>query len=207
VQHENSLGNGALLHSIIAGTDEAGRGPLAGDVLAAAVVLDPLLPIEGLNDSKLLTGRQRELCFERIVSRARAFAIARATALEIDELNILRASLLAMRRAVESLSLQPDFIYVDGQHCPDWSYQSTAVVSGDSRLQCVAAASVLAKVTRDREMIVLDTQYPGYGFARHKGYPTKEHLQSLARLGPCTIHRRSFRPVAEAAAINIALEK
>lgn len=181
----------------IAGTDEAGRGPLAGDVLAAAVILDPALPIKGLNDSKRLNQVQREQCYRLIIAQAVAVSVARASVQEIDELNILQASLLAMRRAVQSLIPQAGFIYVDGNHCPKWHYNSAPVVKGDSRLQCVAAASIIAKVTRDREMCSLDKQFPGYGFAQHKGYPTRNHLQALASLGPCSIHRRSFRPVAE----------
>ncbi len=181
----------------IAGTDEAGRGPLAGDVVAAAVILDPGLPIKGLNDSKRLNQAQREQCYRQIIAQAVAVSVARANVQEIDELNILQASLLAMRRAVESLIPQAEFIYVDGNHCPKWRYDSAAIVKGDSRLQCVAAASIIAKVTRDREMCRMDQQFPGYGFAHHKGYPTRNHLQALASLGPCSIHRRSFRPVAQ----------
>ena len=183
--------------TLIAGTDEAGRGPLAGDVVAAAVILDEACPITGLDDSKKLTERQRNVCFEQIVEKAQAFAIARASVEEIDQLNILQASLLAMRRAVEALQIQPEFVYVDGNRCPRWHYLSEAIVKGDSKVQCIAAASVLAKVTRDEEMVEFDNEYPGYGFARHKGYPTKFHLQALKSLGPCPIHRKSFAPVAE----------
>lgn len=180
-----------------AGADEAGRGCLAGDVIAAAVILDTEAPIQGLNDSKKLTPAQREACFERIMNGCLSFAIGRASAAEIDRLNILQASLLAMRRSVEQLSLQPRFVYVDGNFCPDWQYASKAVVGGDGCIPAIAAASILAKVTRDREMAVLDREYPGYGFARHKGYPTRDHLQALARFGPSPIHRRTFGPVAE----------
>ena len=182
---------------IVAGTDEVGKGPLAGDVVAAAVILDPRKTISGLDDSKKLTPRQRELCYDEIRSNALAFAIARANVTEIDALNILQASLLAMTRAVEALELQPQFVFVDGNHCPQWRYQSQAVVKGDSRVPAIAAASVLAKVTRDREMEALDQLYPGYGFASHKGYPTKQHLLALQAKGPTPIHRRSFGPVAE----------
>jgi ribonuclease HII len=182
---------------IFAGTDEVGRGPLAGDVVAAAVILDSQLSIARLTDSKKLSERQRNYCFEQIVDKARSFAIARASVEEIDELNILQASLLAMRRAVEALQIQPEFIYVDGNRCPQWNYPSEAIIKGDSKVQCIAAASVLAKVTRDGEMVKFDKEYPGYGFARHKGYPTKFHLQALKDLGPCLIHRKSFAPVAE----------
>jgi len=179
----------------VAGVDEAGRGPLAGDVVAAAVILDPDCPIPGLNDSKKLSERARETAFGRIVASALCYSLGRASAAEIDELNILQASLLAMRRAAESLSQAPGFIYVDGLYCPRWSFSSTALVKGDSRVDCIAAASILAKVTRDREMLALDVRYPGYGFALHKGYPTAAHLQALARLGPSPVHRESFGPV------------
>ena len=180
----------------VAGTDEAGRGPLAGDVIAAAVILDPGRPVEGLDDSKRLSSRQRDYCFELICERALAFAVARASVAEIDSLNILQASLLAMSRAVDQLHTAPRMVYVDGNRCPAWTWPSVAVVGGDGRLSCIAAASILAKVTSDREMLELDDLYPGYGFARHKGYGTRDHLQALQRLGPCPIHRRSFAPVA-----------
>ncbi|MDR0781622.1 MAG: ribonuclease HII [Pseudomonadales bacterium] len=180
----------------IAGTDEVGRGPLAGDVLAAAVLLDPECPIVGLKDSKQLSEARREALFETIQAKALCWSIARASVAEIDTLNILHASMLAMQRAVESLAIQPDFVYVDGNRAPRWHYPCAAVVQGDSRLAPIAAASILAKVTRDREMAELEQQYPGYGFAKHKGYPTPEHLAALQRLGPSAIHRKSFRPVA-----------
>jgi ribonuclease HII len=185
----------------IAGVDEVGRGPLAGDVVAAAVILDPAQPISGLNDSKKLTEKKREELFPEICEKAIAFAVARATATEIDEINILQASLLAMRRAVEMLSIQPNFVLVDGNRLPRWSYSARAVVKGDSRVQAIAAASILAKVTRDREMCALDQQYPGYGLAQHKGYPSPMHLDALLRLGPSPIHRRSFAPVRNAIAL------
>lgn len=181
---------------LCAGTDEVGRGPLAGDVVAAAVILDDASPIIGLDDSKKLSHRQRLICVERIKLQAKAWCVARASVAEIDALNILQASLLAMRRAVEGLTIAPDFVYVDGRHCPQWSYSSQAVVKGDSRVQAIAAASILAKVARDTEMQELESLYPGYGFARHKGYPTAQHLQALQEHGPCEIHRRSFAPVA-----------
>jgi len=186
-------------HRLIAGVDEAGRGPLAGPVVAAAVILDPARPVPGLNDSKKLSRSRREACCQAIVEQARAFAVGHASVAEIDRLNILQASLLAMQRAVDGLAAIPEFIYVDGNTCPRWRHASTAVIKGDSRLQCVAAASILAKVTRDGEMRDLERLYPGYGFARHKGYPTRAHLQALNRLGPTPVHRRSFRPVADLA--------
>ena len=180
----------------IAGTDEVGRGPLAGEVVAAAVILDPATPIPGLNDSKKLSDKQRQQLVMLIKERALALAIGRSSVLEIDSLNILQASLLAMRRAVEALPLRPQLVYVDGNHLPDWRYQSKAIVRGDAKIPAIAAASVLAKVTRDREMEELDNLYPGYGLAKHKGYPTKQHLEALAKLGPSPIHRKSFAPVS-----------
>ncbi|MGB1640735.1 MAG: ribonuclease HII [Pseudohongiellaceae bacterium] len=180
----------------IAGTDEVGRGPLAGEVVAAAVILDPATPIPGLNDSKKLSDKQRQQLVILIKERALALAIGRSSVMEIDNLNILQASLLAMRRAVEALPLRPQFVYVDGNHLPDWRYKSKAIVRGDAKIPAIAAASVLAKVTRDREMEALDSLYPGYGLAKHKGYPTKQHLEALAKLGPSPIHRKSFAPVS-----------
>ena len=179
-----------------AGTDEVGRGPLAGDVVAAAVILDPAKPIIGLRDSKKLSESAREDCFKQIVEKAQCFAIARASVAEIDSLNILQASLLAMSRAVDGLQQQPAFVYVDGNRKPQWGYACETVIKGDSLVPAIAAASVLAKVTRDNEMKALDEIYPGYGFAKHKGYPTAEHLAALLRLGVCQIHRTSFSPVA-----------
>lgn len=180
----------------IAGTDEVGRGPLAGEVVAAAVILDPAIPIPGLNDSKKLSDKQRQQLVILIEERALALAIGRSSVMEIDVLNILQASLLAMRRAVEALPLRPQLVYVDGNHLPDWRYKSKAIVRGDAKIPAIAAASVLAKVTRDREMEALDSLYPGYGLAKHKGYPTKQHLEALAKLGPSPIHRKSFAPVS-----------
>ena len=180
---------------LVAGTDEVGRGPLAGDVVAAAVILDPDKPIEGLNDSKKLTEKKREALFPIIQERALSWCIARATVQEIDQINILHASLLAMTRAVQGLAVQPEHVLVDGNKIPQWSYPAEAVVKGDSRVAAIAAASILAKVTRDREMLAMDELYPGYGLAGHKGYPTKVHMQALETLGPTPIHRRTFGPV------------
>ena len=182
-------------HALVAGVDEVGRGPLAGDVVAAAVILDPKRPIAGLNDSKKLSLKQREHLFQVIMDSALCYALGRASVAEIDAINILQASLLAMSRAAKALTTQPGFVYVDGLYCPRWDYPSTAVVKGDSKVDCIAAASILAKVTRDREMETLEARYPGYGFAQHKGYPTAVHLQALATLGPCAVHRRSYKPV------------
>lgn len=180
----------------IAGTDEVGRGPLAGDVVAAAVILDPATPIPGLNDSKKLSDKQRQELVILIKEHALALSIGRSSVVEIDSLNILQASLLAMRRAVEALPRPPQLVYVDGNHIPDWRFEAKAIVRGDAKMPAIAAASVLAKVTRDREMEALDSLYPGYGLAKHKGYPTKQHLEALAKLGPSPIHRKSFAPVS-----------
>ncbi|MCD9457585.1 ribonuclease HII [Marinibactrum halimedae] len=178
-----------------AGVDEVGRGPLAGDVVTAAVILDPKRPIEGLADSKKLTEKKRNYLFDQIQQEAMCFCIARASIEEIDQINILQASLLAMARAVEGLSIQPEHVWVDGNRLPKWHYASEAVVKGDARVPAIAAASILAKVTRDREMIEFDQIYPGYGFASHKGYPTKAHLAAIERLGVTPIHRLSYGPV------------
>ncbi|MDA8678341.1 ribonuclease HII [Luminiphilus sp.] len=180
--------------SIVAGVDEVGRGPLAGDVVAAAVILGDSPPT-GLTDSKALSPRQRERLAETIRSEAVAWSLGRATVAEIDELNILQASLLAMRRAVEALSVQPSLVLVDGNHLPRWSYEARAIVKGDLSEPAISAASIVAKVTRDSEMVILDDLYPGYGFAAHKGYPTKAHLAALASLGASPVHRHSFAPV------------
>ncbi|WNZ55128.1 ribonuclease HII [Microbulbifer sp. MKSA007] len=180
---------------LIAGVDEVGRGPLAGDVVAAAVILDPNKPIAGLADSKKLTEKKREQLFDEICERALSYSIARATVEEIDQLNILQASLLAMYRAVARLSVQPEFVLVDGNKKPNWDYPCDTVVKGDGRVAAIGAASILAKVTRDREMVVLDSEYPGYGLAGHKGYPTKAHMEALQLQGPTPIHRTSFAPV------------
>lgn len=180
---------------LLAGCDEVGRGPLAGDVVAAAVILDEKNPIEGLADSKKLTERKREALFLDIQSKAVSWCVARASVAEIDSINILQASLLAMTRAVQGLSVQPEHVLVDGNKLPRWHYSAEAVVKGDSRVAAISAASILAKVTRDREMVLLDQQYPGYGFAAHKGYPTKVHINALAALGVTPIHRVSYAPV------------
>jgi len=180
---------------LLAGCDEVGRGPLAGDVVAAAVILDHENPIEGLDDSKKLTEKKRELLFDEIKLKAKSWCVARASVAEIDQINILQASLLAMHRAVQGLHVQPEYVLVDGNKLPKWKYTAEAVVKGDSRVQAISAASILAKVVRDREMIEFDKQYPGYGLADHKGYPTKFHMDALVRLGITEIHRKSFAPV------------
>lgn len=175
--------------------DEVGRGPLAGDVVAAAVILGDDHGIDGLGDSKKIPEKQRNALYDHIQSRAVCWSVARASVAEIDELNILHASMLAMKRAVEGLSLQPDFVYVDGNRLPPWSYSSEAVVQGDDLIAEISAASILAKVTRDREMADMDLLYPGYGFSQHKGYATRGHMTALMERGPCEIHRTSFYPV------------
>ena len=184
-----------LSETLIAGVDEVGRGPLAGAVVAAAVILDPNHPIEGLTDSKKLTEKKRELLSGQIKEHALAWALGRAEAEEIDDINILQASLLAMKRAVEALSVPAKHALVDGNRCPDLPCTSQAIVKGDLTEPCISAASILAKVARDREMVELDEQYPGYGLAKHKGYPTKVHMEALKQLGPTEIHRKSFGPV------------
>jgi ribonuclease HII len=181
--------------TLLAGVDEVGRGPLAGEVVAAAVILDERRPIEGLRDSKKLSEARRETLVDVIRERALAWAVASASVAEIDELNILQASLLAMRRAVEALDPQPEYVLVDGNHLPQWPYVAEPVVRGDDRVPAIAAASILAKVHRDRALVALAEQYPGYGFASHKGYPTAAHLEALRSLGVTPAHRRSYGPV------------
>ena len=180
---------------LVAGVDEVGRGPLAGAVVAAAVILDPNNPIEGLNDSKALSEKKRDALFPEICEKALAWSLGRAEAHEIDQINILQASLLAMSRAVEGLNIKPDFALVDGNKLPKLSCPAEAVVKGDSKVAAIAAASIIAKVTRDREMVELDAIYPGYGLAGHKGYPTKAHMAAVEELGVLPIHRRSFGPI------------
>ncbi|MGB3622833.1 ribonuclease HII [Ketobacter sp. MCCC 1A13808] len=192
MQSELSFYDGQL----IAGVDEVGRGPLAGAVVAAAVILDPARPIAGLTDSKKLTEKKRNTLFDIIMEQSLAWAIGRAEVDEIDQLNILHASMLAMSRAVEQLTPQAEFALVDGNRCPALACPSRAIIKGDLTEPCISAASIIAKVTRDREMGELDKRYPGYGLAQHKGYPTKVHLTALQELGPSEIHRRSFGPVA-----------
>ncbi|MCU7835852.1 MAG: ribonuclease HII [gamma proteobacterium symbiont of Taylorina sp.] len=183
------------LIGLVAGVDEVGRGPLAGAVVTAAVILDPDNPISGLADSKKLTEKKRELLAIEIREKALCYSIARAEQFEIDQLNIFHATLLAMKRAIESLEIEPDHVLVDGKFCPEISLPCEAVIKGDSKVAAISAASILAKVSRDNEMIQMDKQYPGYGFAKHKGYPTKLHIEALQKLGVTPIHRRSFKPV------------
>lgn len=180
---------------LIAGVDEVGRGPLAGPVVTAAVILDPDNPIEGLADSKAMSEKKRERLFDEIREKALAWAIGRCEVEEIDDLNILQATMVAMQRAVAGLKPQPEHALIDGNRCPKLSCTAEAVVKGDSKVAAISAASIIAKVTRDREMVELDKQYPGYGLAGHKGYPTKSHIEALQTLGVTPIHRRSFGPV------------
>ncbi len=188
---ENSLAERGF--TAVCGIDEAGCGPLAGPVYAAAVILAPNDPIEGLNDSKKLTEKKREALFPEIQKRARAWAIASASAREIDEINILQARLLAMRRAVELLDIRPDYAMVDGNRDPKIpGVPSLLIIGGDGKSASIGAASILAKVARDHTMLELDAQYPQYQFARHKGYPTKLHVEKLLEYGPCPEHRQSF---------------
>jgi ribonuclease HII len=185
-------GAGALL---VAGVDEVGRGPLAGPVVTAAVILDPARPIEGLADSKILTEAKREALYDIITRDALAWSLGRAEVEEIDRLNILQATMLAMQRAVAALDPQPQHVVVDGNRCPVLPCTSEAVIKGDATVPAISAASIIAKVTRDREMVAMDATYPGYGFAQHKGYPSPAHLAALEQLGVTPIHRRSFAPV------------
>jgi ribonuclease HII len=180
---------------ICAGVDEAGRGPLAGPVVAAAVILDPERPIRGLADSKILSPSRREALAEQLRTHVIAWSLGRAEVEEIDQLNILQASLLAMSRAVTRLAVQPTLVLVDGNRAPSVACEVRAIVRGDATVAEISAASILAKVARDHEMLELDDRYPGYGFAIHKGYPTKQHLLALRKLGVSDVHRRSFAPV------------
>jgi len=180
---------------LIAGVDEAGRGALCGEVVAAAVILDQNHFIEGLNDSKKLTAKKREVLYEQICRYALSWSVGFATVLEIDQINILEASMLAMKRAVEGLQIRPQKVLVDGNKCPDFGLESEAIIGGDGLVDCISAASIIAKVSRDRAMLELDQKYPQYKIAQHKGYGTKLHLQALGEFGASEIHRRSFAPV------------
>ena len=183
----------------ICGVDEAGRGPLVGAVVAGAVVLDPDNPIEGLKDSKKLTAARREYLYEQIMEKAKAWGVGEASPAEIDEMNILRATMLAMRRAIEDLTTRlggwPDKALIDGNRCPELPIAAEAIVKGDSKEPAISAASIIAKVTRDRQMQLLHERHPEYGFAQHMGYPTEAHFAALKQYGACAQHRRSFSPV------------
>lgn len=180
---------------LIAGVDEVGRGPLAGAVVAAAVILDPQQPIHGLNDSKKLTEKRREQLAVEIRKKALAWSLGRAEVEEIDSINILQATFLAMQRALEGLSVRPELVKIDGNRCPQLPYRMEAIIGGDATVAEISAASILAKVVRDAELVALDAVYPQYGFAKHKGYGTAEHLAALREFGATPIHRRSFAPV------------
>jgi ribonuclease HII len=190
---------------ILAGVDEVGRGPLAGPVIAAAVILDPAHPIAGLKDSKKLSAARRAELAEMIEEHARAVGVGRAEVDEIDRLNILRAALLAMQRAVANLALTPDVVYVDGNVTPNLAMPVVAVIGGDDSVASISAASIVAKVLRDREMDRAAAHHPNYGFERHKGYATAAHLEALKRYGPSPLHRRTFAPIRETAAVDAAL--
>jgi ribonuclease HII len=190
----------------VCGVDEAGRGPLAGAVVAGAVVLDPANPISGLKDSKKLSAVRREFLFEQIMLKAKAWGIGEASPTEIDEINILQATMLAMRRAIEDLTTRlgswPDKALIDGNRCPELPISSEAIVKGDTKEPAISAASILAKVTRDRQMMVLHEIHPQYGFAQHMGYPTEAHFAALKEFGACSEHRRSFSPVRNVLALH-----
>jgi ribonuclease HII len=183
---------------LIAGVDEAGRGPLAGPVVAAAVIFHPEERVKGLRDSKLLTPEARDALAAKIRARAVAWSIGESAVAEIDALNIHHATLLAMKRAIDSLATKPEAVWIDGLHCPAIDAPARAIVDGDRLIACIAAASILAKTARDAMLVALDREFPEYGFARHKGYGTAEHLAALRRLGPCPAHRRHFARVAQA---------
>jgi ribonuclease HII len=181
----------------LAGVDEVGRGPLAGDVVAAAVILPAKHGIQGLADSKALSAHQREALYKEIIEQAIDYSVARASVAEIDQYNILQSTMMAMRRAVMGLKIKPDFVAVDGNRLPKWEYPAEAVVKGDGRVEVISAASIVAKVVRDAEMLEYESKYPGYGFAKNKGYGTAQHMEALKRLGATPIHRRTFAPVSE----------
>ena len=188
-----------FISGLLAGTDEAGRGPLAGNVVAAAVILDPANSIDGLDDSKKLSEKKRQLLAEEIKQKALAWSVVSISPQQIDEMNILQASLFAMKTAAEDLTVRPDHVFVDGNKTLiDCFYDNTAIIKGDSRVAEISAASILAKVERDAQMLELHKQYPEYGFDKHKGYPTKVHREILNEIGPCPEHRRSYAPVRDA---------
>ena len=186
-----------VITGLLAGVDEAGRGPLAGNVVASAVILDVSCRIEGLDDSKKLTATKREQLELLIKQQAKAWSVVSVSAKDIDEINILQATMLAMKKAVEQLSHPPDHVFVDGNRCPDLSHPATSIITGDSRVAEISAASILAKVERDRQMQALHLEFPLYGFDKHKGYPTKVHIEALQKYGPCPEHRYSYKPVKD----------
>jgi ribonuclease HII len=185
------------IEGMLAGVDEAGRGPLVGNVVAAAVILDPDNPVDGLNDSKKLSARRREQLADQVRENAIAWSVVSVGSEQIDRINILQATMLAMQQAVEQLSVPPQHVFIDGNRCPRINLPATAIVKGDARVAEISAASILAKVERDAQMLALHETYPQYGFDRHKGYPTASHLAALAEHGPCPEHRTSYKPVRE----------
>ncbi len=189
-------------YQLIAGVDEVGRGPLVGDVVTAAVILDPNNPIEGLNDSKKLSEKKRLALLPEIKEKALAWAVGRCSPREIDEFNILQATMVAMQRAIAGLHIQPELVLIDGNRCPELPMDAQAVVKGDLRVAEISAASIIAKVVRDTEMEELDKQYPQFGFAKHKGYPTKAHFEAIEQHGVISEHRKSFKPVKKALGIE-----
>ncbi|ENM8378820.1 ribonuclease HII [Vibrio alginolyticus] len=189
-------------YQLVAGVDEVGRGPLVGDVVTAAVILDPNNPIEGLNDSKKLTEKKRMALLPEIKEKALAWAVGRCSPEEIDQLNILQATMVAMQRAVAGLQVQPDLVLIDGNRCPELPMDAQAVVKGDLRVAEISAASIIAKVVRDQEMEELDKLHPQFGFAKHKGYPTKVHFEAIEQQGVISEHRKSFKPVKKALGIE-----
>ena len=189
-------------YQLIAGVDEVGRGPLVGDVVTAAVILDPNNPIEGLNDSKKLSEKKRLALFPEIQQKALAWSVGRCSPEEIDQLNILQATMVAMQRAIAGLTIKPDLALIDGNRTPDLAMDAVAVVKGDLRVAQISAASIIAKVIRDQEMEELDKQYPQFGFAKHKGYPTKAHFEAIEQHGVIEQHRKSFKPVKKALGIE-----
>lgn len=191
-------------YGLVAGVDEVGIGPLAGDVVACAVILDPNVPIDDLRDSKRLSEKARERLAAIIRCQALSWSLGSASVAEVDSLNVLVASHKAMQRAVAGLSVVPDTVLVDGNKTPDFGLPTQAIIKGDQRVAAISAASIVAKVTRDGQLIELAARFPGYGFERHKGYPTKHHMQALAELGPCAAHRRSFAPVQRAFNTGVA---
>ena len=191
-------------YGLVAGVDEVGIGPLAGDVVACAVILDPNVPIDDLRDSKRLSEKARERLAAIIRGQALSWSLGSASVAEVDSLNVLVASHMAMQRAVAGLSVVPDTVLVDGNKTPDFGLPTQAIIKGDQRVAAISAASIVAKVTRDGQLIELAARFPGYGFERHKGYPTKHHMQALAELGPCAAHRRSFAPVQRAFNTGVA---
>ncbi|CAH0524957.1 ribonuclease HII [Vibrio hippocampi] len=190
-------------HQLFAGVDEVGRGPLVGDVVTAAVILDPANPIEGLNDSKKLSEKKRLALYPEIKQKALAWAVGRCSPEEIDQLNILQATMVAMQRAVAGLTIQPQYVLIDGNRTPDLPMAASAVVKGDMRVAEISAASIIAKVVRDQEMEELDKQHPEFGFAQHKGYPTKAHFEAIEKHGVIDQHRKSFKPVKRALGLDV----